>query len=145
MVMKKLLVFCLLLACSSLVLAKKEQKNYLCTGEVEGGLDFNESTGKWDGGKFGAGVKFLVKVNDKEYPEFAATVSPVSQKKPRFICLKGDEYTYANAQVCKGFYGRFVYSLETLRFLSSYLVGYLDGKDNSGNRPAIQGGTCSPL
>ena len=79
--MRKLLVFCLLLACSGLVLAKKEQQNYLCTGEVEGGLDFNESTGKWDGGKFDAGVQFLLKVNDKEYPEFAATVSPVSQKK----------------------------------------------------------------
>jgi len=144
-VMKKIPVICLLLLCSGSVLAEKEQKNYLCIAETSGNIAFNDDTGKWEGSNSEAGNKFLLKINDKEYLSFAATVTNFGQKKPMFICLKGDEHTYAKSQICKGFYGRFVYSLETLRFLRSYLAGYIDGKDNNNNTPYIQIGTCSPL
>ena len=141
--MKSLLVFCLLLLCSGLVMAEKEQKTYLCIAEVVGGLKFNETTNSWIGLVFKGGNKYLLKINDKEFPFFVATVTRFGSKTINFGC-ELDDNSATGEQVCNSDTGQFNYNLESLKFLTSYMVGYTSG-DNSKATPSIGGGTCSPL
>lgn len=42
-------------------------------------------------------------------------------------------------------FGEFFISLETLRYIKTYIVGYLEGVDSNENTPHIEIGTCSRL
>ena len=124
-------------------MAEKEQKTYLCITEVAGGIGFNETKNSWTGRAFKGGKKYLLKINDKKFPFFVATVTRFGSKTINFGC-ELDDISATAEQVCNSDVGQFNYNLNNLRFLTTYMVGYTDG-DKDTSTPYIAGGTCSPL
>lgn len=139
--MKKLLV-CLLVLCSGSVIAENEQVNYLCTSKVSAGLWYNKDRQVWSPESFDAGVKYLVKVNDKKHTSHSATAIKYGGEQSTYYCNKD---LGTNEFLCKTSTGQFVFSQNELRFIRSYMHGYNDGIKNNDNTPVITGGTCSPL
>mgnify|MGYP001823129356 CR=1 FL=1 len=54
------------------------------------------------------------------------------------------EESSVNALVCNSFLGQLNFSKETLRYIESYMFGYVQGKDNKYNAPKVTVGTCVP-
>ena len=142
--MKKLLTVCLLLLCSGSVMAEKEQKTYLCITEIAGGIKYDSSVKSWKEAKFKTPEKYLIKFNDKDYPLSSATISEFGTGYPIYYCEEEGKYKVAPL-VCHSPFGHFHFNKKTLRFLESYMLGYIDGIDNNDNTPLVRGGTCSPL
>lgn len=46
---------------------------------------------------------------------------------------------------CNILFGELRFNKNTLRFIETYTVGYIDGKNDNKNTPGISIGTCSPL
>lgn len=135
--MKKLLSVSLLLLCSGSVMAEQ----YMCTPEASGGLGYEKTTNSWNASSFDTGRNYIVKVNDKEHPSYAATVTYLNETLPSYLCK---EETTVNALVCNSFLGQLNFSKEKLRYIESYMFGYVQGKDNKYNAPKVTVGTCSP-
>ena len=147
----KYLLILFLLICSGLVLAEKAaidwsaaiiEQQYLCITEVRAGLWYNEASKKWTPTPFDTGDKYLVKVNDKNYPKIRATVTKFGAKMPINFC---DFKTVEGHFICDSFLGQFVFNEKTLRFIKSYIIGYHDEPKNNNNTPYVAGGTCAPL
>ena len=135
--MKKLLTVSLLLLCSGSVMAEK----YMCIPEASGGLAYDKKSNSWSASKFDTGRNYIVNVNDKEYPSYAATVTYPNETLPSYLCK---EESSVNALVCNSFLGQLNFSMGTLRYIESYMFGYVQGKDNKYNAPKVTVGTCSP-
>jgi hypothetical protein len=46
---------------------------------------------------------------------------------------------------CNLFVGEVIFDKKTLRYIRTYVTGYVDGVTNNDNTPLIEIGTCSPL
>ena len=46
---------------------------------------------------------------------------------------------------CNLFLGEVIFDKKTLRYLKTYLPGYVDGVESNANTPNIMIGKCSPL
>ena len=135
--MKKLLTASLLMLCSSAVPAEE----YMCTPEASGGLGYDKISKSWSANRFETGRHYIVKVNDKDNPTYAASVTYVDETLPSYLC---EEESSVNALVCNSFLGQLNFSKETLRYIESYMFGYVQGKDNKYNAPKVTVGTCVP-
>ncbi len=135
--MKKLLSVSSLLLCSGSVMAEE----YMCTPEASGGLGYDKIAKSWNVSSFDTGRNYIVKIKDKEYPSYAATVRYPNETLPSYLCK---EEASVNALVCNSFLGQLNFSKGTLRFIESYMFGYVQGKDNKYNAPKVTVGTCSP-
>ena len=135
--MKELLTVSLLLLCSVPVIAEE----YMCIPEASGGLGYDKNTKSWKASSFDTGRNYIVKINDKENPLYAATVTYINETLPSYLCK---EEPSVNALVCNSFLGQLNFSKATLRFTESYMFGYVQGKDNKYNAPKVTVGTCSP-
>ena len=135
--MKKLLSVSLILLCSGSVMAEE----YLCSPEASGGLGYDKSTKSWNASSFDTGRNYIVKLNDKDHPSYAATVTYPKETLPSYLCK---EESSLNALVCNSFLGQLNFSMGTLRYIESYMFGYVQGKDNKYNAPKVTVGTCSP-
>lgn len=135
--MKKLLSVSLILLCSGSVMAEE----YLCSPEASGGLGYDKRTKSWNASSFDTGRNYIVKLNDKEHPSYAATVTYPNETLPSYLCK---EESSVNVLVCNSFLGQLNFSMGTLRYIESYMFGYVQGKDNKYNAPKVTVGTCSP-
>ena len=97
--MKELLTLSLLLLCSVPVIAEE----YMCIPEASGGLGFDKNTKSWKASSFDTGRNYIVKINDKENPLYAATVTYVNETLPSYLCK---EEPSVNALVCNSFLGQ---------------------------------------
>jgi hypothetical protein len=52
---------------------------------------------------------------------------------------------YARIITCSAALKEYAFDLETNRFMVDYLVGYLGGKDDNSDTPAISIGTCTKI
>jgi hypothetical protein len=57
-------------------------------------------------------------------------------------CTAANEYGFI---ACDMIFGQFIFNSAHLRYLMTYPVGFIDGKDNQDNTPSIEIGSCSPL
>ena len=135
--MKKLLSASLLLLCSGSVMAEE----YMCTPEASGGLGYDKTERLWNVSSFDIGRNYIVKLNDKEHPSYDATVTYLNETLPSYLCK---EETTINVLVCNSFLGQLNFIKEELRYIESYMFGYVQGKDNKYNAPKVTVGTCSP-
>jgi hypothetical protein len=46
---------------------------------------------------------------------------------------------------CSDGIGDYTFSIKTYRFLKSYMIGYVGGKDNNDDTPSVQAGTCTKI
>ena len=85
----------------------------------------------------------------RSFAAFHATVTQVGRSNPSLPCF--DKRTHSKTIVigesesfsCLGNLHEYMFNLRTGRFLATYLEGYLDGKDNNENNPAVEGGICT--
>ena len=116
-------------------------EEYLCTPDASGGLGYDKVTKSWNASSFETGRHYIVKIKDKDNPAYAASVSYIDETLPSYLCK---EETSVNAVVCNSFLGQLNFSMETLRYIESYMFGYVQGKDNKYNAPKVTVGTCVP-
>jgi hypothetical protein len=141
-----------------------QDASYYCIVEFAGGLAFNPTLKKWESAKFRPERKFVLKLKylttrtQKDYAGRDETVSDfnvtltASGSNSSEPCLKvGDEWSVVvpisqdDFISCTAELSEHYFNLRSNRFLTSYMIGYTDGKDNDENTPSVSGGTCTKI
>lgn len=135
---------------------------YFCTAEAAAGISWDPQSRRWLGTLFSDRpryifeMKFLRRFKDKlggpiefDVSAFDVSVQEHGKGKP-WPCLgsKGDDpimFSEGSILSCTGFIDQFKINPKSLRFMRVYDAGFVDGKDNSENTPAVLTGTCSKI
>lgn len=113
-----------------------DNQTYFCVSEAAGGLMFNPTLKAWTGTNFKPQTKWLVKIESG-----FAKVKQFDDS-DYISCGKLSEYGVVS---CNIFFGGFIFNNKTLRFQSTYLIGYVGGEDSNDNTPHIEAGSCSVM
>ncbi len=135
--MKQIKIFVLIFIALTYANIANAQEGYLCVSEAAGGVSFDKNSQKWRGTVFrNDNKKILIsKKNDKWIvKEFDNSFETE--------CEPPNEYGY---MFCNKIFGELKFNTKNKRYISTYLSGYIDGKDNNDNTPAIEIGICSKL
>jgi hypothetical protein len=160
-----LAVFSLCLtATSEPVLAEESGAlSYFCNVEASGGVSYNANTQRWVGTTFRPEGKFVLRlhflkervikneiVKDETVKDYTATLTNAGSKYAR-PCAKSGAVdptvtVFERGQLyCTDGTTDYSFSIQTNRFLASYLVGFVGGEDNNDNTPSISAGTCTKI
>lgn len=137
---------------------------YLCMQDFGGGLAWSDTTKKWSGTVFNATGKFVLRLSEpssRMEKNYAGVEEQVTDYK---VTVTGMGETYAApCSPVKGQFGAankvgpmgWIYcsasltdysiNLASMRFLESYMVGFVGGADNNENTPSMFGGTCAKI
>jgi len=113
------------------------QEGYLCVSEAAGGVSYDKGSKTWKGTSFNIkSEKQLItkKGNKWIIKDFGSTLE--------------NECTISSASnimKCDKIHSDLILNTKTLRYISSYLWGYIDGVDNNNNTPHIEIGICTKL
>ncbi|MEY5028045.1 MAG: hypothetical protein RLZ63_360 [Pseudomonadota bacterium] len=132
--MKRIITLAAFFAASSVVNA---QTAYLCIPDGASGISWNKSSKRWEQTKFNVqNVKLLLKKTNSgwEWSDFGESYS---QK-----CGEINNVGFLNCDIIGG---QLKFNKNTLRFMTTYLFGYVDGYDTNDDTPSIRFGKCSPL
>jgi len=132
--MKSVVTLVALFSACSIVSA---QTAYLCIPNGASGISWNASKKKWGHTNFNvSNVKHLLKKTGDgwEWSKFGQSSG--------IKCDEINDYGYLN---CTLYFGDLRFNKKNLRYMTSYFIGYVDGKDNDDNTPNIEFGECSPL
>lgn len=123
--------------------ANNDGASFLCSPVANGGIYYNEQSKKWSGTSFSTSTElFTIQGNyqgngsDERYP---FQIIKMGEKYPSGYCEQG--FSDAGWLLCQSF-GPFYFSRETMRYMSFYNFGYLDGVDNNDNTPVLEVGEC---
>ena len=131
--MKKLILLFSSLIFTNICIA---QQAYICVANDSTGFIYNTNTNSWGRASFKVNdEKKLLKRVGQEW-EWSSFGSTHTQK-----CGEINSYGYLN---CDLLLGSIRFNKNTLRYIETYTVGYVDG-DKGGNTPSITIGKCSPL
>ena len=115
--------------------AADDSPKWICLTERATGFAWNGQ--RWDQTSFDTSkMRYVISRDPAE--DNAYTVKTVSRNYGT-RCDGPTEYGFISCP----FFGEFKFNTKTLRFLSTYTAGYLDGKENNDNTPAIEIGTCT--
>jgi hypothetical protein len=156
---KHTLGFVIVMASTWPVLGADKDAAYFCTGEAAGGIYFNTYSNRWEGTVFRGDSKFVLRmkfIRDTEkvttgVSEYLATITNVGESvgMPCFQStsadLHVDVYRGGTFFMCQNFTISYRFNLKTNRFLKFYEEGYVDGKDNNDDTPAVTGGRCTKI
>lgn len=133
--------------------------SYFCTSEAAGGISYNSPAKQWEGTVFKPTVKFILKMQyqgtktdelNVQYDLYRVKIADYGQNFS-LPCVQlnhdGDIVWYSKEGmlVCTTFANDLRFNPVNLRFLEFYQYGFLDGKDNNDDTPAISGGTCTKI
>jgi hypothetical protein len=142
--------------------AQKRDSSYYCVAEATGGLKYNTGTKRWYGTDFLADEKFVLKLKylserfdsvlTTTAVDYAVTITP-SGRDFAMECAGGfgdrkePVTVYGGVNLRCAFLGaiEYLFNLKTNRYLSVYLYGYTDGRDNNDNNPGINAGVCTKI
>lgn len=127
--------------------AARDEQAYLCVAEKSTGFRFDGHA--WQLANFKIDDdKYVVKPATKKFrensPNARWVVIRLGDEAPMSVC--GDFAENGWLTTCGGFL-EFSFNHKTLKFLSAYMIGYVnaeEGKENA-NTPALTIGKCSPL
>jgi len=129
--MSKLITIFLFAICS----VAQAQDTYLCIPKSATGYSYEKVTNNWEMSSFNVGnEKYLLKKksNTWSWEKFGESNSFSSCKE-------------MNSRITCSLVGDVIFDKKTLRYLRTYIAGYVDGVNNNNNTPLIEIGTCSPL
>ena len=112
------------------------QDTYLCIPSSATGFSFTQKTNRWEETSFNiVEKKFLLKkkAGQWQWSNFGETYENMCQERSQ---------TSIN---CNLIFGEVIFDKKTLRFLKTYLPGYVDGIETNANTPHMLIGKCSPL
>jgi len=134
--------------------------SYFCASEFSAGIDFDITTKKWGSKRFQASSKFILRVShgrhriqralqDETVTDYLATIT---QMGANFAapCTTAADHKFVgresdHAFACQTFYTEYRFNLRTMRFLAGYFGGFVDGKDDGNDTPAMSAGTCTKI
>lgn len=112
------------------------QEAYLCIATQTAGFYFNNKNKQWESTKFQTSdVKYLLKKksNGWEFMDFGSNAG-----------LACGNFHQSRLK-CDLILGELYFDNKTLRFLKTYVTGYIDGRNSNEDTPSVQIGSCSPL
>ena len=122
------------------------QEAFICLPSSKTGFVFNVNTKNWDQANFKTSdEKKILKRNGKKW-EWR-----IFGRKDGWSDCGGDDFgvgedfNSAGVIFCSVFGGHMRMNKNSLRYIETYELGFIDGKDQTGNTPLIGIGTCSPL
>jgi hypothetical protein len=145
-----------------------DDASYLCMREMAAGLAYNNSLKKWEGAplhsegsfnRFTLRMRFLhdrVRRNtsgeEEDVTDYEVTITE-AETNYGFPCTSGGGVVLGrivtvgddDALECSANGYGFRFNLESNRFISVFLRGYLDGIDSGENAPMLSGGTCTKI
>lgn len=83
--------------------------------------------------------KYLIKNKESSWEW-----SKFGEKNSYKFCKVDNSYNFDKVK-CWTFGGELIFNPKTLRYIHTYLHGYISGEDNNDNTPTITIGKCSPL
>jgi hypothetical protein len=136
--------------------------SYFCLAEAVGGLSYDERTKKWIGSSLRADKKFVLRLKflnnrveksifnqDETVYDYNVTITEAGSN---FVgpCLgSGQKHVTVRPLgwlLCHGAdLHEYRFDLDTNRFLSAYLHGFINGKASNDDTPAVMGGTCTKI
>jgi hypothetical protein len=138
---------------------------YLCTSEMAVGFEYNKSLKKWEAvtlGSEGLFSKFILRLNhlkdrvqrdpsgeNEDVTDYVVTITETGTN-AAVPCTFGGTGIGSKIiivgnngnVVCTAKRHRFTFNVESNRFISVFLYGYVDGEDDNRNMPMMFGGTC---
>jgi hypothetical protein len=119
------------------------QEQFLCIPDQSTGFRFSD--GRWARVGFRTEEKYLVRRAKEDEARLPAkwVVIEVGNDFPMTWCE--DDFGDGDWLYWDGGLTTWRMSKKTLRFMAVYLYGYVDGKDNNDNTPALYIGKCSAL
>ena len=123
------------------------QEAYICMPSAKTGFYFNSSTKSWEQTRFKTGEqkKILKKNSGKwEWQVFG-------EKFGFSDCSNGGEsesqegFNSSGYIFCEVLGGHMKMNKNSLRYIETYEIGFIDGQDKADNTPLIEIGTCSSL
>lgn len=122
------------------------QEAYVCMPSARTGFKFNLVNGNWEQVRFTVeNKKRMLKLTNGEWmwQHFGEDHIPGS-------CSDGgsagkSEFNSAGFIFCEVFGGSVRMSKNSLRYIETYLLGYVDGRDKNPDTPLIEIGVCLPL
>ena len=129
--MKKIL----LIVCGFFIMGLAfSQEAYICLPSKKTGFAFNLSSKSWEQVNFKTNEeKKILKKNGMKW-EWRI-----------FGFGQGGDFNSSGFIFCTVSGGHMRMSKNSLRYVETYEIGFIDGKDQTGNTPLIGIGTCSPL
>ena len=141
--MKKILSIVFSLLLTNLAFS---QEAYICLPSKKTGFAFNLSTKSWEQINFKTNEeKKILKKNGMkwEWRIFGSKDDWSDCGGDGFG--QGGDFNSSGFIFCTVLGGHMRMSKNTLRYVETYELGFIDGKDQTGNTPLIGIGTCSPL
>jgi hypothetical protein len=145
-----------------------KEGGYLCTSEMAVGFEYNTSLKNWEGVTLeseGSSSKFILRLKsvkervrrnasgeNEDVTDYLVTITKTGAN-AAIPCTFGG--TGINSRiivvgdndnvVCTAKRRRLTFNLESRRFISVHLYGYVDGEDGNENMPTMSGGTCKKI
>lgn len=133
--------------------------SYFCTPNITSGIKYDSIEKAWVAASFIPTRKFVLKMEFID--EAPAKLIPLKQQRWKvwmtpegtnynIPCLRDDQdtpeiITGARYIQCEANLEQLRFSLDTNRFLTAYLVGYVSGKDSNDDTRAISAGLCTKI
>jgi len=114
----------------------QESHTWVCSLDKVTGFIFKD--GNWVSTDFAANSKFIIRGIETKRSRGTIYQLRSAESENWSACDVDDEY------VSCPFPTEVLFDTRTLRFLWSYRAGYIDGRDDNQNSPAIGIGTCAP-
>lgn len=158
-------VFGIALLCTTSVQAQDfKDASYFCTVEMAGGISYDGSSKRWQSTIFNPSGKFVLRLKFEHakmeklfsFSElekvgyYSISMTNAGTNSPS-VCRRYGGDTTPHVQIRDGYFycsrnlTDYKFNLRTNRFVSSYMVGYIDGEDKNDNTPAITAGTCTKI
>lgn len=155
----------LVLLCSADCRAADYSGAYYCTPVGSGGLQFNKTLSEWQATTFNKkpGDDFIIRARktgqrvatdpttntQTELDDYKLTYADSGAKDAENCGPQPDGsfsmWGWANTVECYASLEDVRVNLDKLRYLKTYLVGFIDGEDNDENTPFLEGGTCTKI
>jgi hypothetical protein len=129
------------------------QLHYECKADAAVGFAFDESARSWRSTNFQARGRYIIRqlISDEMQNEFIIPkgstwgVFTDQFKTPRFGCPEPKTSVYESGLHCGLRWDEFEFDPNPLRYQTNYLGGYVDGRDNNEDTPAIEIGRCKAI
>lgn len=122
------------------------QTAYICIPTASTGFSIKNGGSKWETTRFRIDdVKKILKRNNGkwEWSKFGESLGFSDCGGDDFGV--GGDFNSAGYIFCNTFGGHVRMNKKTLRYIETYEIGFIDGKDLNTDTPSIDIGTCSPL
>ena len=129
---------------------ENKDHTFFCTTDASGGISYNTLAKRWEGTRFKADGKFLLKMKylqshtdkgkyfETDISDYMVSITPAGEKHDQ-QCNYFYFYAHTENKSVAVMNGGF----RCDAVLTDYV--YVDGKDNNENTPAVSAGTCTTI